>query len=188
MWSNAGQRGIQMAYAHTDHSPVASARNLLVREAMSINPDYILFVDADILYPANALLRLIAHEKDAIGSFYVARNPPYSPMGKLLDPTDPLPTGGLHRATQFGMGFSLFKASVFREVQAPWFYHQWNVGWAKDEKNPDGEISEDITFCRSLAKYGIEMWTDLDLSYELGHIGQTIITVPRPTGLQAAAE
>lgn len=186
MWSTSIRAGLTMAHVQTDRSPVASARNDLVRKALSIKPDHILFVDSDMVFPPDALLRLLKHDRSVVATAYPMRIPPYESTFAPVDPN--CDRFGLQRAKCFGFGMVLIKPAVFEELSAPWFTHQWRVQSAVAPDNIDGEVSEDVGFCQRAMAAGIELWADLDLSYEMGHITDNIVMVPRPEALQAAAE
>ena len=55
-----------------------------------------------------------------------------------------------------GFGALLMRRDVFERVPEPWFTLDWRAG-------------EDIAFCVTAKKHGIQVW--LDGSYALGHIG-----------------
>jgi len=53
----------------TRHSLVSLARNTAVRRALAIGADFVLFVDADMVFPGDALNRLLGHNQDIVGVF-----------------------------------------------------------------------------------------------------------------------
>jgi hypothetical protein len=178
MCLHARANGVMMALIQTDRSPVASARNDLARKALITGTDWALFVDSDMVMPHDAITRLLSRGKDVVGTFYCMRIPPYESTGVLLDQyAKPV---GLQRAKQFGFGLVLMHIDVLRALSAPWFIHQWGVESAIAPDNLDGEISEDVYFCQRARHAGIELWADLDLSYDMGHVCDKVISVERP--------
>jgi len=177
MLLTARGQGHMAALLTTDHCPVANARNDLIRKAMAMDPDWILCADSDHTFPPDALLRLMAHDRDVVATFYPARKYPHTVIGLLVDRG--APPRGVQRAKQFGMGLVLLRPNVFKRVPFPWFYYQYGVEHPTPD-NPEGYVSEDITFCRNLMASGVEAWADLDLSYEIGHICETVVKIELP--------
>ena len=153
------------------------SRNWLVRHMRSL-PDpkitHILWLDDDHVFPADTLIRLLAHDKDIVGCMHRQRRPPYRFVGALLDSTvNPCTTGGLHRAAMLGGGLLLVKRHVYETLESPWYRETSDPARAgtdsNDPDNVDGDISEDVYFCRTAQKAGFELWCDLDLTYEVRH-------------------
>lgn len=48
-------------------------------------------------------------------------------------------------------------------------------------------ISEDINFCRKAMRYGYRLWCDLDMTWQLKHIGRQEISCEKPPELQRQA-
>ena len=57
-------------------------RNSLVKTALEIKADYLLFVDADMRFPKDTLKILMAHDKDIIGVNATTRSEPVKPTAK----------------------------------------------------------------------------------------------------------
>ncbi len=98
--------------------------------------EYVLTVEHDNLPPADGLVRLIdkmeAHpELSAIGGLYFCKGPggPAQIWGDVKDPVMnfrpqlPDPNGGLVECNGLGMGFTLFRLSMFKDtkLRRPWF-------------------------------------------------------------------
>lgn len=60
----------ELAVCMSDEFPLDKARNSLVKMALETNPDYLLFIDSDMLMPADALDRLISLDKDIVSALY----------------------------------------------------------------------------------------------------------------------
>jgi len=167
--------GINTAIVSHSSCNVASGRNALVRRALEFCAEWILFCDADMTFPPEALERLLSARKDAIGVLYRRRIMPYIHVGEPLIEGHS-PKSGIVQAKRLGCGFVLFRSSVFRRLPAPWFVHTWGSEADKSPSNVDGEISEDIGFMRNLRESGTPVWIDLDLSVMVGHVGEIIVT------------
>jgi hypothetical protein len=148
---------------------IPEQRHLLVRHALAKHPTHILWIDSDMRFPKDALLRLLAHEKDVVGCNYATRRAPciptasFGPVDELLfsapEDTDLVPVA------RMGMGLMLCEASIFTKVIAPWFA----IGFNREQ---DGYAGEDIFFCDLMQRNGISTWVDPVLSRELKHCGE----------------
>jgi glycosyltransferase involved in cell wall biosynthesis len=159
---------------------ISVARNTLVEQALSINADYILFVDSDIVMespsdPNVALSQLYqimnkSTNKDdkyyksgrIVSAIYRAKQKTGFSMAAWMKYQDkgftPIANwkGNLLTVDVVGMGFCLIDLKIFKEIPKPWFV--WN--------EPNG-ISEDFYFCM-LAKqhgYDIHVYSDIKLSH-----------------------
>ena len=151
-------------------------RNSLVKTALEIKADYVLFVDADMRFPKDTLVTLMAHDKDIIGVNATTRSEPVRPTAKNLlinedGSVDWLPIysnakSGIEKADGIGCGVMLVKRKVFEGLEDPHFYF---------EQLGNGKIlGEDIYFCVKAKDAGFETWVDHDLSKVIKHIGQYV--------------
>jgi hypothetical protein len=149
-------------------------RNKLVKTSLEANCDYIVFIDADMRFPKDTIMRLLRHQKDIIGVNATTRTEPVIPTAKNLTINEDgsctwLPIysnslDGISKADGIGCGVMMIKASVFAKLQEPYFYF---------EQLPDNKIlGEDIYFCIKAKDAGIDTWVDHDLSMDIKHIGQ----------------
>lgn len=154
-------------------SIVADARNIGVQLAMEHNAEYMLFIDSDMVFPTNALGRLLAHDKDVVGATYVKRVPPFESLGSLVVPPTFDGSGKLLEMYELPTGFLMIRMSVFDRLKKPYFRFDVN-----EERGFN--IGEDYLFCRRVREAGIRVWCDYALSEEIGHIGQHVcrLTVP----------
>lgn len=163
----------------------AHARNQMVRMAREQGVDWTLWIDADMVFPPAALLRLLAHDKDIVGADYRLRTPPYPKIGLAIDPANPqgpalqlsaadeaITTGLVERAV-LGLGLLLVRTSVFTE-DGPWFMRGWLPQNTRSD-NPDGFTTEDSFFCAYARHRGHRVWCDLDLSAEVLHVGEMMV-------------
>lgn len=159
---------------------ISVARNTLVEQALSINADYLLFVDSDVV------MEQPSDPNIAMSQLYQTLNKSKNIEDKNYK--DARIVSGLYRAKQktgfsyamwlkyqgtgfmpisnwqgnwlpvdvVGLGFTLIDMKVFKEIPKPWFI--WN---------DPGSISEDFYFCK-LAKehgYDVRVFTDVKLSH-----------------------
>lgn len=123
-------QGIQVGIINLEGSMITKSRNDLVDMALQQNPDFIMFIDTDMVFPPDTMCRLLTHDKDVVGATYNKRVPPYETLGRLkgAKPSElELSEGGLREAELLPAGLLLIRASVFKRVSWPWFYesYQW---------------------------------------------------------------
>ncbi len=145
------------------------SRHMLARAALEVDCDALLLIDSDMEFPRDGFKRLLSHEKDIVGTFYRMRQPPYEVVGNWGTEEDVIPPNrkGLVQRRCTPLGFSLIRTDVFRRTPLPWFTNDW-IPELEDYE------PEDYAFCRKARAAGFEVWVDLDLSHELGHIGQQV--------------
>jgi hypothetical protein len=171
--------GIGIMLNAENNSVITQARNKLVRLSKEQGADFIFWFDADMVAPSNTLLRLLAHHKEMACAFYNQRLPPHRTVGHIIGQQFDVRQGGLHEADHAGMGCMLTHMSVFEKFDPPWFKETYEK---KEQKptNPDGMVGEDTNFIRSARKAGFKLWVDLDLTFEIGHVGENVITCLKP--------
>jgi len=146
-------------------------------EQMLAHPDlgqweYILTIEHDNMPPSDGVLRLVdrmeAHPEFAcIGGLYFTKGE--GGVAQIWgDPKDPLvnfrpqvpdPNGGLVECCGTGMGFNLFRMSMFKDdrLRKPWFVTQ----------RKDGVATQDLYFWGDARKYGYRC--AIDCSVKVGH-------------------
>lgn len=142
-------------------------RNGCIEYALNTGIDFthFLWIDGDMIFPGNALIRLLAAGKDIVGANYRQRTPPYAHVGVYEDRGVDLMAGGLHKMVQMPTGLLLTRFDIYRKMGYPWF-----------KPGLHSEPRDDIFFCRRAAEMGYEIWCDHDLSKEVQHI--TVQNVP----------
>ena len=176
----SASKGVQTIAMSLPCSGIATARNILVRTALGTSATHIMWIDDDMKFPADGLVKLLSHGKDAVGTFYNRKLPPYSTAGHLLESTDEdIRAGGLHRADIMPSGFFLVNRRVYETLGAPWYSERHDPTRA-NEANPYGLIGEDTNFTFSCIKAGIDVWCDVDLTYYMVHLGESEIPCHRP--------
>lgn len=159
-----------------------TARDVLIKEAMKYNPDYILLLDADQIYPGNTpeiLMKHIDSGKLVVGGI--------SPLKKASNPAiDGKPSmwdldtsrrlvrhrevvlhQGMIKVDAMGLGGIMMNPKVFKTLKFPWFRVMWN----EEEKHRFGA---DFSFYSHCKDAGIDVWCDTDLIF--GHV--TVRPVP----------
>jgi hypothetical protein len=125
------QQGLSIGIINLEGSMITKQRNDLVESARKHGADYILFIDSDLTFPPDTLVRLLAHKKDVVGATYNKRVPPYETLGRLKGPPpsdEELRKGGLRQAELLPGGMVLVKMSVYDKLTWPWYHesYQWD--------------------------------------------------------------
>lgn len=175
---------VDLTHAFMRGQDTSQARNNLVRGFQKIDPplDFILWVDSDMTFPPDALVRLLNHKAPIVGADYRLRMPPFPRIGMHPNPDSPfdayvqVPEGAATSGIDdnmavLGFGLLLTHMSVYTAYPPPWFIRTWNPKAARDD-NPDGFSTEDSVFCTMARLAGIKIACDLDLTREVCHIGQ----------------
>lgn len=128
--------------------------------------DWLLWIDTDMVFPPDALTRLIAHDKDIVGANYRQRKPPYGFTAHYLDGSDThLLEPGLWPMSHVATGLLLTRFDIYRKLPYPWF------NATSDRTQPRDEVY----FCREAREAGYEIWCDHDLTFQVGHIGEQVV-------------
>jgi hypothetical protein len=164
---------------------VDALRDHIVAKAL-IHPagyTHILFLDADMVWPTDVLLKMLAHhDKGIVSGLYHLKGGDYAPVamrqGKQDEGSavtvythdrDYRETGAELRPQEVvGMGCALVPIEVFRAIgPRPWFiYEPDNEGWPA--------VSEDVPFCRKARAAGFSVW--LDPMVKCGHVTTNTVT------------
>lgn len=171
-------------------SMLTESRHRLVAEALAWGADYMLWMDADHVFPKDALARLWAHNLPVVGCNYPRRSTPTAPTaaikgedGKrvlLYTGKDEAERGLVEPVSHMGFGLCLIDMKVFDVLQA----HAEKEGDGnflplfKFVETPDkiGMIGEDVFFFGKLTDAGVPLFIDHALSWEVGHLHEGILT------------
>jgi glycosyltransferase involved in cell wall biosynthesis len=144
------------------------SRNRIIQHALDSNSDYVFFVDADMVFQPDVLLKLYAHDLPMVNALAFRRTfPSYPCIFKWVDANKCYETveytNGLLEVDATGMACHLIKTEVFRKMKKPYYYYRDNL------------FSSDLTFCENAKKLGYKIMIDTDV--KIGHIGaEQIIT------------
>jgi hypothetical protein len=180
--------GVKLYLTHLSGcSLITKARNCLVADFLKSDADTLLFVDADVVVTADAVLRLLALslDKDITAGIYPRRGMDRKFfLDYYLDENGGLEfdKNGLMRVKRIGTGFMMIQRHVIETMIAKhpeWAYNN-NVDNRTDHaifdlKIVDGEYyGEDYLFCDRAAEDGFTVF--LDPSISLPHVGQEKFT------------
>lgn len=152
------------------------SRNELATAAIQIEADYVFWLDSDMVFKPDTLIRMMetlkANDLDILTGLYFRRVPPYSPVlynkieidGVACDFSefDRIPDG-LFEVGACGFGCVLMKTDVFFDVQA-----KFGNMFA-----PIGNNGEDVAFCWRARQCGYKVICDP--SVVCGHVGYSVV-------------
>lgn len=143
---------VETSYILFQGSSYAAQRNTI---AATFEGDWLCFIDSDMMFPRDTLLKLLDHgDLDIVSGAYCRRSPPYDFMVWDLDerPKKPPIDLKLQEVGLSGMAFTIIRRRVFEAMPEPWFEHgKFNNPHAADE---------DVYFCRKARQLGFRVWTD----------------------------
>jgi hypothetical protein len=159
----------------TSGTYICQSRYTLAKDALADGCTHLFWVDADMDFPEDTLLRLLAHKEPIVAASYVQRVNPHQPVTfKHLMP-DGSPhvrlwteedSHGLEEVEAIGFGAVLVQAPVFQAIGPTCFDMQYT--------NANGDhhfIGEDVAFCNAARAAGYKVLIDHDVSKDIGHIG-----------------
>ena len=162
-----GSEGIHVAILNMRSANLPSSRQHLAEQAILYGCTHLMFIDSDMVLPADAFLTLLKHKKDIVGTYAVKRHFPITTIGTKWDGSRfSKEDTGLKTCKTLGTGVMLIKTSVFADIPKPWFMLEYD-----EAKAPQPWVSEDIYFCQKAIEQGFKIYCDCDLSKEVGHIG-----------------
>lgn len=169
----SSNRGLFVGVHNVKTTLVEIGRGIQAWEAVRLRCSHILSLDSDMSFPPDALVRLLARNKDIVGTTYCQRRSPRGLTHESLTsdyqmPTDPREE--LFEVKSLGFGCILIKTEVFSRIPRPWF--QVELSGGIQDNGADMHRSEDRTFCDKARKAGYKVWCDVKLSRELRHCGQ----------------
>lgn len=159
-------RGENVHLAEQGGYDVAISRNLLAKRAIAGGYDRLLYVDADVIVPPDALELLSEGYADITTGLYPKRSNPSCACVCPESPNTPLPyarVDGLPERVEVtccGFGCCLVDVSAFHRMPYPWFQFC---------EYPSGDVtSEDYFFCAEANRLG--MLIEADTRVRCGHI------------------
>ena len=166
------QRPCDTAVAFQIGSLVYESRNKLVQQAIKFESDFVLWLDSDMIFPPDTLMRLMKHMedgKDIVSGLYFRRVLPFAPVlykdlkrGGGWSPYDDYPRNSVFEIAGCGFGCVLVRSDVFFDTanQEGWF-------------SPMDHFGEDLSFCIRAREAGYKIYCDSTI--KCGHMGYAIV-------------
>lgn len=150
--------------------PFDHARNTAVETVLKHKFQWLLFIDDDVLFPADVFFRLSRHNLDIVSGLYFRRNEPLFPVMLKTDGTQSswvtkFTPNSVLEVDMVGAGCLLINRKVLESIQKPWF--EWLCD--KDDLPQYEKVSEDFAFCRKAKRSGFKI--HVDTSVECMHAG-----------------
>jgi hypothetical protein len=175
--------GVSVQLAHiAGCSIITKARNALAHMFMQSDCTDLLFVDADINFKVEDVLRIVAlsGDKDVVAGAYPRRADDKKFFTDIHYPLEL--ADGLLRVERVGTGFMLIRRHVLEKLEAD--HPEWKF-WVNTEQahhtaffdfkqTAEGYIGEDYLFCDRARAAGFKIYIDPEIN--LGHFGSTEFT------------
>jgi SAM-dependent methyltransferase len=142
--------------------PIDVARNFFAEQALAHNAKYLFFWDEDVLLPPHALRELMYlaehYPKYAVfGGIYCLKSQRPEPLvfrGNGNGPFWDWKVGEVFDVTGIGMGCTLIRTEVFKDLEKPWFKTVDNMEPALDNIHFGESWTEDLYFCKKVVETG----------------------------------
>lgn len=180
--TEAPKYGFTLQLAHMSGSSIITrARNYLVKYFMDSDATDMLFIDADVRFKADDVIRILAMSdgKDVVCGSYPRRGGKTSFFTDIdFGPNDDVYfDDGLLRVKRIGTGFMLIRKHVIEKLIAAhpeWAYHvdiddSTHYSIFDFKSTPKGYVGEDYLFCDRVREHGMTVHLDPDIN--LGHFG-----------------
>ena len=152
---------------HYGSSILPQGRHKLAMKALDLGVTHMLWIDSDMEFPKDLLVRWLHRNEPIIGINAMMRRPPYlncaqSEPGKPIVMTSDIT--GVQKVHRTGFGVLWIACEVFRRVDQPWFQTEY--------LNEQGAYrGEDYYFLERAREAGYDIYVDFDVSKEINHVG-----------------
>lgn len=165
MW--AQRSGIEGMSTHIfQSSMLPQSRNVLAQSSIEIGATHTLWIDSDMTFPRDMLLRMAKHSEPIVGINAIQRKAPFNcsaqANGEQVVTTSE--STGLLKVSRTGFGVMWVATEVFQKLEKPWFHYEWL-------SDMEAFRGEDYFFCERAVAAGYPVHIDQDLSREVGHFG-----------------
>jgi hypothetical protein len=185
---NLGKHMAFEIHTLTGASLVPVARNILSADFLQSDCTDILWIDSDILFTVNNVLRILSHDEAIISGCYATKDQHAQGIrfagSALSEPPPPMGERGLFELRHAPAGFLRVQRQVFERMiesfgkeiaysihsnakEGLLDYDFWRVG-VKDGKY----LTEDYYFCEQARRLGYRIFADTSIL--LGHIGSAV--------------
>ena len=164
----------------SNESNVNRARNSCAAKFLSGDCSHLMFVDADIQFNPQDIVKLITHDKDIVGGIYPQKTLPPKMVVNTLNNGEH--EGDLIEVGTLGTGFMLIKRSVFEKmIEEGATPYVDAIGLSPEENANQYDffqctidskgryLTEDWSFCRRWRQLGGKIWADTKIA--LAHVG-----------------
>jgi hypothetical protein len=166
---------------------IVSARNTAAADFLESKCTHLMFIDADIIFLAAHIERLLSHDEAIVGGLYPKKcEGPMKWVCNALPERPPIDERGLLPLRHIGTGFMLIKRVVFEamlqvesdkllyyedEIDRP-LWNFFRMPLTVDDKGKPRLVSEDWNFCNVARERGFKVYADTNVI--LKHIGTVV--------------
>lgn len=166
----------QISHIDSARSSIAEIRNLMVQKAIDEGCTHVLFLDDDMVFPHDTLIRLLQAKKDIVGAVAFQRRAEHLPCTFNIDPADPTLLSavecldqGLQKFDAIGSACVLIRIEVYKSIPFPWYvWGDKSLGVMVKQ----GGLGEDLSFCIRAKQYGFQTWADTN--FQITHLGDEV--------------
>lgn len=148
-------------------SNIARARHMALQMGLEGGFTHVLMIDDDMVFPPDALARLLKHDKDIIGVNYTTKTQ-NAQVWQTLDLKGQYLSSegrkGIQEVMACGFGVMLIRLACLESLPIPHF----ETIWLANEKR---YLGEDYYFCFKARSHDLKVHVDHDVSRETYHVG-----------------
>ena len=149
----------------------ARNRNLIIQQALEHNCTHVFFLDDDVAFKPDTLMRLLSHNVNMVTGLYLMRNYPHRPIlfdysndkGECHHVTLEQQTG-LIEVVNTGLGCVLINTEVFKAMEKPW------ITLGELERD---HWCDDISFFNRARAAGFKLFCDFSIL--VGHFASVTV-------------
>ena len=182
--SESGYRA--MYSSELEGANLAANRIEGVNNAVEAGAHWVMFIDSDMTFEPDAVLRLVARDVDIVSGLCVKKAQPHAPTIYMENKEE----GGFNHMLDFpldemvecdatGTAFLLIKIEVFKKMDTPYF------AFPPQEKR-DKPMGEDMYFCTKARELGYKIF--VDTSVIIGHLGEYAYNIFNFLAIKEAAK
>lgn len=156
---------------------IAMARNLLVRDFLATDMEFLWMVDTDIVFIPNTLRRLVEHDLPLVSAlYYTFKNNGKVPAMFTVGDNHEFPAimewdeGELIPADATGAGCLLVHREVFEKIQKD---NNGQFCWFRETVFDDRDIGEDLSFSTRVRAAGYPIF--VDTSVQVAHVKSALL-------------
>jgi hypothetical protein len=159
-------------------------RNVILQEFLNAGLDYVLWLDADMMYPHNIVEKYLEADFDVIGCLYFKRVHPFDPIAYITNPDatpsapymsiDPskIPDNAIAEVDGLGFGGMMVRMEVYKGMgEDKWTHYGDNFHIPEPRAE---QMTHDLVFCRDAQRHGFSI--KLHTGVKPGHISTQVIT------------
>jgi len=184
--SYAEENGIEWTvFTHTHCSLISLGRSIMLSQVVQDLKDWthVMWVDSDIQWQPDDIMKLLAEDKDIIGGYYPCKTFPIQQASAIKPQSDSIETDSLVETTYVATGFMLIKRHVCEAMHEHFmpelkFYYASKTHRDRryvdlfapiiDKDKNDLYLTEDYAFCERAKEIGFSCW--MSKRVQLGHV------------------